>query len=150
MKKNPVIKLKTLIAEDDEISGKFLTAVVGIFSRKILYAANGAQAVEICRHHPDIDVVLMDVQMPVMDGFEATRLIRQFNNKVIIIAETAFEHRGFSRILAMEAGCNEYITKPIDKDLLIALIKRYFNKSWGGNQVIRMQVKGYRKKAYRR
>jgi CheY-like chemotaxis protein len=65
--------------------------------------------------------------MPIMDGYEATRLIRQFNTKVIIIAQTAFALSG-DIIKALEAGCNDYISKPIDKELLIGLMKKYFNK----------------------
>jgi len=69
----------------------------------------------------------MDIRMPEMDGFEATQQIRKFNKDVIIIAQTAY---GFSsdRDKAIEAGCNDYISKPIDKTLLHELIKRYCNK----------------------
>jgi len=68
---------------------------------------------------------LMDIKMPVMDGYEATRQIRQFNKEVIIIAQTAYALIGDSE-KAIEAGCNEYVSKPIDKIALIELIKKYF------------------------
>jgi CheY-like chemotaxis protein len=67
----------------------------------------------------------MDNKMPVMFGIEATRQIRQFNNEVIIIAQTAFGHSG-ERAKAIEAGCNDYISKPILKDELFNLIQKYF------------------------
>jgi len=69
----------------------------------------------------------MDVKMPVMDGYMATTLIRQFNKDVIIIAQTAFALIGNKEKL-IEVGCNDYITKPIDKDELIEKIKKYFSK----------------------
>ena len=68
----------------------------------------------------------MDIQMPEMDGYEATRQIRQFNKDVIIIAQTAYALAG-DREKAVEAGCNDYITKPINRDKLMELISKYFS-----------------------
>jgi CheY-like chemotaxis protein len=69
----------------------------------------------------------MDMQMPDVNGYEATRKIREFNKDVIIIAQTAFALTG-DREKAIEAGCNNYISKPIMKDELRALIESYFKK----------------------
>jgi CheY-like chemotaxis protein len=69
----------------------------------------------------------MDIQMPEMSGYEATRQIREFNKEVIIIAQTAYGFSG-DREKAIEAGCNEYIAKPIKKAELLALILKYFGK----------------------
>ncbi len=77
----------------------------------------------MCRNNPDTDVVLMDIKMPVMDGYEATKQIRKFNKDVIIIAQTAHALTG-ERKDAIEAGCNDYILKPIIKGEIITMIKR--------------------------
>jgi len=125
---NPeVSELKILIAEDDEGSEKFLTVAVKMFGREILKARTGVEAVETCRNNPDIGLVLMDIQMPEMDGHEATRQIRLFNKDVVIIAQTAYALTG-DREKAIEAGCNDYISKPIKKDELMGLVQKYFNK----------------------
>jgi CheY-like chemotaxis protein len=123
---NSVRKLKILIAEDDEPSEMLLTLAVENFSKKILHAKTGAKAVELCRKNPDIDLVLMDIQMPDTDGYEATRQIRQFNTNVIIFAQTAFVLSG-EKEKAIEAGCNEYFSKPFKQSLLIDLIKKYYS-----------------------
>jgi len=117
--------LKILIVEDDEISYSLLTKTLQKISYEVLHAITGVEAVEACRNNPDLDLVLMDIRMPKMDGYEATRQIRQFNKDVIIIAQTAY---GFSddRKKAIEAGCNDYISKPIKKDELLALIHKVF------------------------
>ena len=78
-----------------------------------------------CRDNPDLDLVLMDIRMPEMGGYEATRQIRQFNKDVIIIAQTAYGLAG-DREKALKAGCTDYISKPIDINLLKALIRKYF------------------------
>ncbi|MEI8113373.1 MAG: PAS domain S-box protein [Bacteroidia bacterium] len=118
-------KLIILIAEDDEYSELFLEIVVKKISKKIIKAKTGFEAVEACRMNSDIDLVLMDVQMPLMDGYEATRQIRQINKDVVIIAQTAF---GLSRDKekAMLAGCNDYISKPIQREKLVNLLQKYF------------------------
>jgi hypothetical protein len=120
-------KLKILIVEDDEISYSLLTSLLQKISKEILRAVTGIEAVEACMNNPDFDLVLMDVRMPEMNGFEATQKIRQFNKDVIIIAQTAY---GFSNDSekALEAGCNDYITKPVNRNLLIELIKKYIDK----------------------
>jgi len=122
----PVESLKILIAEDDEISAKLIARTVKLYSNEVLFAINGVEAVRLCRNHPDIDLVLMDIKMPIMDGFEATREIRQFNNKVIIIAQTAFALPG-DREKTITAGCNDYIAKPTNKIMLVGLLKKHFN-----------------------
>ncbi|PKP48650.1 MAG: hybrid sensor histidine kinase/response regulator [Bacteroidetes bacterium HGW-Bacteroidetes-11] len=120
-------KLKILIAEDDEISEKWINITVKMLSKEILNVSAGNEAVETCRKNPDIDLVLMDVKMPEMSGYEAARKIREFNNEVVIIAQTAYGLYG-EREIAIEAGCNDYISKPIDRDELLSLIQKYFGK----------------------
>jgi hypothetical protein len=119
--------LKILIVEDDEISYSLLTRTIQKISREVLHVITGVAAVEACRNNPDLDLVLMDIRMPRMNGLEATQQIRQFNKDIIIIAQTAYAFSG-DRDKAIEAGCNDYISKPINKTLLVDLIKKYFNK----------------------
>ena len=118
-------KLKIIIAEDDETSREYLTLLVNDFCREILKAETGNKTIELCRRNPDIDLILMDIQMPGMNGYEATQQIREFNRDVIIIAQTAFALGG-DRERSIEAGCNAYITKPIDKTKLENLLQKYF------------------------
>jgi PAS domain S-box-containing protein len=119
--------LKILIVEDDEISYSLLTRTIQKISKEVLHAITGVEAVEACRNNQDLDLVLMDIRMPQMNGLEATQQIRQFNKDLIIIAQTAY---GFSSDCekALKAGCNDYITKPINKTLLFELIKKHCNK----------------------
>ncbi|HEY9168697.1 MAG TPA: CHASE domain-containing protein [Lutibacter sp.] len=124
---NSINKLKILVVEDDESSEIFISHIVEELSNITLIARNGAEAVEICRNNPDIDLVLMDVKMPVMDGYMATTAIREFNKDVIIIAQTAFALMGNKEKLIAD-GCNDYITKPIDKDELLRMIKKHIRK----------------------
>ena len=122
-----ISELKVLIAEDDEISNSFISIILDPLCREIITTKNGAEAIEMCRNNPDIDLILMDIQMPVIDGYLATKQIRQFNKEVIIFAQTAFGLSDDSE-KAIEAGCNDYIAKPIKKDKLNALIQKYFKK----------------------
>ncbi|MDP2338793.1 MAG: response regulator [Bacteroidota bacterium] len=120
-----VNQLKILIAEDNEESEILLSLAVEKFSKNILKARTGIEAVETCRNNTDIDLVLMDVKMPEMDGYEATRHIRQFNKNLVIVAQTAFALTG-DREKAIAAGCNDYISKPIRKDKLMEVIHKHF------------------------
>ncbi len=120
-------KLKILIAEDDETSEILIITGVKKYSREIIKVKNGIEAVEICRNNPDIDLVLMDMQMPKMNGFDATMQIRQFNKSVVIIAQTAYALYG-DKDKALAAGCNDYISKPIKMNELLELIDKYFPK----------------------
>ncbi|MCM4171737.1 hybrid sensor histidine kinase/response regulator [Arenibacter sp. TNZ] len=122
-------KLKILIAEDDKISAMLISAMVKDYSVILLQAKTGLEAVDICRNNPGIDLILMDIQMPELNGFEATRQIRQFNKDVIIIAQTASVLSGDKERI-IEEGCNDYISKPINKGKLTNLLQKYFNKSY--------------------
>ena len=119
-------KLKILIVDDDEKSSLLLGLMLKKLGKQVLYAENGLEAVEVCRNNPDIDLILMDIEMPVMNGYEATRQIREFNTEVVIITQTAFALSG-DREISLAAGCNDYISKPISKALLTKLIKSYFD-----------------------
>ncbi|MBN1415379.1 MAG: response regulator [Bacteroidales bacterium] len=102
-----------LIVEDDEVNFRFLEAILHESDVQILHAVNGFQAVELCKTINKIDLILMDIKMPEMNGFEATRLIREFNKKIPIIAQTAFILE-IDMDKCFSLGCNECITKPID------------------------------------
>ncbi len=97
------------------------------FSKEILKAGSGFEAVEICKKNPDIDLIMMDIKMPGMDGYQATRQIRQFNSKVVIIAQTAYGKKG-DCAMSIEAGFTDYISKPLTQGMLVELMKKYFKK----------------------
>jgi len=124
-KKNPNHKLKILITEDDEISEVFINVAIKPYGENVFNARNGMEAIEICRNHTDLDLIFMDIKMPDMDGYEASRLIREFNTKVIIIAQTAFSMPG-DKVKAIQSGCNDYITKPYSRETLLGIIRKYF------------------------
>ena len=117
--------LKILIAEDDETSKALIALGLRLVAKSILKAKTGIEAVDACRENSDIDLVLMDIKMPEMNGYEATRLIRQFNKNVVIIAQTAYALAG-DREKAIEAGCNDYIAKPFGRTMLNTMINKYF------------------------
>jgi signal transduction histidine kinase/CheY-like chemotaxis protein len=121
----PIKKLKILIVEDDEISKLLMTIAVKKFAKEILKVSTGFDAIETCRNNPDIDLVMMDINMPEMDGYEATGKIRKFNKDLIVIAQTA---NGLStdRDNAINAGCTDYISKPVNIMALTELIEKYF------------------------
>ena len=119
-----VSALKILVVEDDEISEMLISSALKSISYEVLKVTTGIEAIETCRNNPDIDLILMDIQMPEMSGYEATRHIRQFNKDVIIIAQTAFGLAG-DKEKAIEAGCNDYIAKPLNLAALKRLIQKY-------------------------
>ena len=119
--------LKILIAEDDESSLILLSVMIEKYGMEILKVRTGIEAIKVCQKNPDIDLILMDIQMPEMDGYVATRKIRQFNKDVIIIAQTAYGLKG-DKEKAIDAGCNDYIAKPINKTKLLTMIQKYFMK----------------------
>ena len=93
-------------------------------TNKIHHAPTGKKALEIAKKNTDIDFILMDIRMPIMNGYDATRKIREFNKEVLIIAQTAFAMEG-DREKALEAGCNDYITKPIQLDKFRVILKKF-------------------------
>jgi len=117
--------LKILIVDDDEISRMFIKLALKSFGKIFLEAETGAQAIEACRHHSDIDMVMMDMKMPVMDGYDATRQIRRISKEIIIIAQTAFA-LSTDRDKAIEAGCKDFIAKPYSAIALKTLLSKYF------------------------
>ncbi len=121
-KENTDINRQLLIVEDEETSSLYLETILKDMFAKISFAKTGKEAVEICRNNSTIDIILMDIKMPEMNGYEATREIRKFNKNVIIIAQTAHALAG-DKTKALEAGCNDYISKPINKTILFKIIK---------------------------
>lgn len=119
-------KLKILIADDEIMAQKYLAEVLKKIQKEILYAETGLKAVDLCRNNSDIDLILMDLRMPDMNGYEATRIIREFNKEVVIIAQTAFGLLG-DREKAIDAGCTDHISKPIKKGVLLELINKHQN-----------------------
>ncbi|MDB4582189.1 PAS domain S-box protein [Draconibacterium sp.] len=117
--------LKILVAEDDETIRTYLKIVIRKICKDVLFTGNGIETVETIRDNSDIDLVLMDIKMPEMDGYEATGKIRTFNKDVIIIAQTAFTLETEQEKI-FSAGFNDYIAKPIKRDDLIEKIEKYF------------------------
>jgi CheY-like chemotaxis protein len=119
--KQPVI----LLVEDDYYNYKFMTTVLEKNNfAKVILAVNGKLAVEKCRELQEINLVLMDMKLPEMDGYEATREIRKIRPELPIIAVTAFATSGDEKKV-LDAGCNDYITKPIKRQELFDKIRNF-------------------------
>ncbi|MCF8229313.1 MAG: PAS domain S-box protein [Bacteroidales bacterium] len=119
--------LDILVVEDEEYARMYLNDILKNKCKNLLMAKNGKEAVEICRKNKNIDIILMDIKMPVMDGYMASREIRKFNQDVVIIAQTAYALQG-DREKALAAGCNDYIAKPINRKELFLLIQKLIEK----------------------
>ena len=115
-----------LVAEDENINFLFLEILLSEFDDKltILRAKNGKEAIEICKTNNQIDLILMDIKMPVMNGIDATKKIRQLKYNLPIIAQTAYT-TSQEKEEAIAAGCNDFISKPIKKEKLLALTSSY-------------------------
>lgn len=122
---NKMKRLKILIAEDDITSDLLLTSIFKRFDCEIVHTQTGKEAVEAFAASPDFDLILMDLKMPEMDGYTATKLIKEINANVVVIAQTAYALEG-DREKAIANGCDEYITKPIEQEKLLELIKKYY------------------------
>lgn len=115
-----------LIVEDDHLSLRFLSTVLRDTQANLLYAKNGTEAVEMVRETDRLDLILMDIQLPGMSGNEAVTQIRQFNENIPIIAQTAHA-MSEDRSKSIDAGCNDYITKPINIALLMDKINQHIH-----------------------
>lgn len=115
-----------LIVEDDITNYKYLEKALRKTKAKIIWVEDGQPAVDLCKSNEKIDLVLMDIQMPLMDGYEATRLIKQIGKNIPIIAQTAYAMSG-ERDKSISAGCDDYIPKPIKLSTLLTTIRKYFN-----------------------
>ncbi len=116
-----------LIAEDIESNYYLLKIMLRSTQAKTLWALNGQESVDMVKQYPEISLVLMDIRMPVMNGYEATRLIKKMRPDLPVIAQTAYSLDG-DKNKSFEAGCDEYVTKPVNAGQLLAKINFFFQK----------------------
>lgn len=116
-----------LVAEDIELNFMYIRELLEPTGAVIVRVDNGKKAVDYCIENAKIDMILMDILMPVMNGYDATRQIKALRKDIPIIAQTAYaltEDRG----KALAAGCDDFIAKPIAKDVLLRKIDHFFKK----------------------
>ncbi len=123
-KYKPEAEINILIAEDEEYNFLFISEVLSEYNVNVCRAYNGKMAVDICASNREINLVLMDVRMPVMDGYEAAKKIKKIRPDLPIIAQTAFAMEQ-DRTQAIKEGCDDYISKPVNNELLTDLIVKY-------------------------
>lgn len=115
-----------LIVEDDVPNAQYLKEVFKKTSVKTIHAANGTDAIRIALSQP-IDVILMDIRLPDINGYDTTQQIRKQNQNVIIIAQTAYAS-SVDRQQAIDSGCNEYLSKPIKAKILLELVNKHLTE----------------------
>jgi PAS domain S-box-containing protein len=114
-----------LIVEDVESSFEFLKIVLEKSGMHVKWAKNGIESIKQCMENPSIDMVLMDINMPLMNGYDATIGIKKFRPHLPIIAQTAYAIAG-DKEKSLAVGCDDYIAKPIKRDVLLTIIKNIF------------------------
>lgn len=114
-----------LVAEDDKTNFMYLEEVLTELGARVVHAKNGQEAVDLCLSDR-FDLVLMDIKMPVMNGYEAARRIKELKPNQVIIAQTAYAMAN-DREKSLEAGCNDYISKPVDFQKLVCLLQKHLN-----------------------
>ncbi len=119
---------KILIVEDDVSSRLYLNKILEKTGALLLSACDGKEAIEAAAENPDIDIILMDIQLPVVDGYGAARKIREFRKDIIIIAQTAYSLLG-DREKIIASGFDDYIVKPIFPQQLIEKLTGAINKA---------------------
>lgn len=114
-----------LIVEDDRYNVEYLKEILTDAGLKIIHAENGKEAIEISISQP-IDLILMDIRLPDIDGYEATQQIRQHKPHLKIIAQTAYASHE-EKQKALDAGCNDYLSKPTKQDVLLFMLNKYLS-----------------------
>jgi PAS domain S-box-containing protein len=118
--------LTILVVEDEEINWLYLNEILK--NRvKVLRAITGKEAVEVVKQNDNIDIILMDIKLPDINGLELTKIIKSINSRIKVIAQTAYALSG-DRESVIAAGCSGYISKPVNRDELLNLILAYSNK----------------------
>lgn len=121
----PAGELVILVAEDDDTNFYYLNALIKRETgARLIHAVNGKEAVDLFIANPDINLVLMDIKMPVMNGLDATRLIKAHRSNVPVIAVTAYAMSG-DEARVLDSGCDSYLSKPLDRKALIDTINRF-------------------------
>lgn len=115
-----------LVVEDDKFSAKYLDTVLRKHGIIPLTVARASEGFQLLREHPEIALVLMDIQLPEMNGYDATRQIKAEFPHIPVIAQSANAFDD-DRQKCLDAGCNDYISKPIQQEKLISLLKKYLN-----------------------
>ena len=116
-----------LIVEDDIISFELYKARLEELDLNLIHAKNGQVAVDLVKENPNIQLILMDIRMPVLNGYEATKQIREFNTNVPIIAQTAFAMIPEQKVI-IESGFTDFLSKPVEEEKLFGMIRKYMDK----------------------
>jgi PAS domain S-box-containing protein len=117
-----------LLVEDDNISFQYFRAILEYTNINIVRATNGLEAIKMLKENDNINLVLMDIRMPKMNGYEATREIKKIRPEIPVIAQTAHALYG-EKEKATEAGCDDYIAKPIKTTVLYKVLEKYLHKN---------------------
>ncbi len=118
---------KVLVVEDDAFGYEFLKEILIGHQMQTLWARNGEEAVRLCAQHSDIDIVLMDIHLPKLNGYEVTKKIKRLRPGLPVIAQTAHAHLR-DRKKNQDAGCSDYISKPLNPKQLLKLMKKYLKE----------------------
>lgn len=117
-----------LVVEDNHISFKLISAVLSKVKIGVVHASTGRKAIQACQSEQPLDIVLMDLQLPEVDGLEATRQIKKIRPDLPVIATTANTFDA-DQEACMEAGCSAYITKPLKFKKLFELMQSFFDQN---------------------
>jgi len=120
--KSPPINI--LVAEDEHINFILVELLLEPYNCKIIPASNGREAVDFCSSNNGIDLVIMDMKMPVLDGFDATRMIKKIRPELTVIAVSAYAYYDDEE-KALAAGCDDFLSKPFEKSELIRTLSRH-------------------------
>lgn len=115
---------KILVAEDDKVNFALIDIILRKTGAKIYHAWNGLQVIELIRKYKDISLILMDIKMPIMNGYDATKQVKEINPQIKVIAQTAYA-LGEDKYRCYEAGCIDYIAKPISRNALFEVLGKY-------------------------
>lgn len=116
-----------LIADDDILSRKYFAKVLELTKAKLIFVKNGDEALAYCVEKPTVDLVLMDIKMPLKDGLTATKEIKENYPEIPVIVETAYAF-DCDQVNALASGADEFITKPIRREHLFDLLEKYLGK----------------------
>jgi len=132
-------KTTILVVEDYEVNYLYIQEILSAEKFQLLHAWNGKEAAELCNTIDYIDIILMDIKMPIMNGYEATEQIKRSHPNIPIIAQTAFAFKEDEEKM-LKSGFDGYLSKPIDQSELIKIVQKFLHKSKTSTRSIYKEV----------